>query len=100
MGIPIFCFEPADSWTTSTHSHNLRFGNFLSQISADEGDFGTVHPATEAYGQEVANEAGEINKMILLWTSQLNHKKKCLSTWKQTKSKTWFVNSDFFASVH
>ena len=27
-------------------------------------------------------------------------KKKCLSTWKQTKSKTWFVNSDFFASVH
>ena len=75
MGIPIFCFEPADSWTTSTHSHNLRFGNFLSQISADEGDFGTVHPATEAYCQEVANEAGEINKMILLWTSQLNHKK-------------------------
>lgn len=48
----------------------------MSQISADEGDFGTVHPATEAYCQEVANEAGEINKMILLWTSQLNHKKK------------------------
>ena len=47
----------------------------MSQISADEGDFGTVHPATEAYCQEVANEAGEINKMTPLDISVESQKK-------------------------